>query len=142
MTGVVSGELGVEMSGRSETIAAKRAAENAYCVYSQFPVGAALLTADGKTIVGCNVENASYGLTNCAERAALFAAISQGYVPRSFKALVVYAPKVERISPCGACRQVMSELLAPECPVCCCGSDTEQYRVWSSEELLPGAFSF
>ncbi|MBA4689713.1 cytidine deaminase [Pseudomonas stutzeri] len=139
------------MSSKKETIdagilplldAAKRAAENAYCVYSQFPVGAALLTADGTTIVGCNVENASFGLTNCAERAALCAAISQGYAPRSFKALVVYAPKMEHISPCGACRQVISELLAPDCPVCCCGSDTEQYRVWSSEELLPGAFSF
>lgn len=139
------------MSSKNETIstdmlplvvAAKRAAENAYCVYSQFPVGAALLTADGKTIVGCNVENASYGLTNCAERAALFAAISQGYAPRSFKALVVYAPEMARISPCGACRQVISELLAPECPVYCCGSDPDQYRVWSSKELLPGAFSF
>lgn len=122
--------------------AAKLAAERAYCGYSQFPVGAALLTADDQVILGCNVENASYGLTNCAERSALFAAISQGHAPRSFKALLVFAPKMDSISPCGACRQVISELLSADCPVYCCGGDPGQYRAWRSDELLPGAFSF
>lgn len=122
--------------------AAREASTRAYCRYSEFPVGAALLTHDDQLISGCNVENASFGLTNCAERSALFAAISQGYAPRSFKALVVYAPKVELISPCGACRQVISELLAADCPVYCCGSDERQMRQWRSDELLPGAFSF
>ncbi len=118
-----------------------QASERAYCKYSEFPVGAALLTADGQIISGCNVENASYGLTNCAERTALYAAIAQGYAPRSFKALVVYAPKMAEISPCGACRQVISELLAADCPVYCCGSSADAYRLWYSEQLLPGAFS-
>ncbi|OEC33079.1 cytidine deaminase [Pseudomonas cuatrocienegasensis] len=122
--------------------AARQASTRAYCRYSDFPVGAALLTHDDRLITGCNVENASFGLTNCAERSALFAAISQGYAPRSFKALVVYAPKVELISPCGACRQVISELLEADCPVYCCGSDDSQMRQWRTDELLPGAFSF
>ncbi len=122
--------------------AAKQAATHAYCRYSDFPVGAALLTAEGEIISGCNVENASYGLTNCAERSALFAAISQGHAPRSFKALLVYAPKMATISPCGACRQVISELLAADCPVYCCGGDETQLKAWRSDELLPGAFSF
>ena len=97
-----------------EAIAAARAA---WCPHSNFPVGAALLTADDRIIRGCNVENASYGLTNCAERGALFSAIAQGHAPASFKAMLVYAPNVALISPCGACRQVMHDLMSPHCVV-------------------------
>ncbi|MFJ4346572.1 cytidine deaminase [Pseudomonas sp. NPDC089401] len=116
------------------------AADSAWCPYSAFPVGAALLCGDGTVIRGCNVENVSYGLTNCAERSALFAAISQGQAPGSFKAMLVYAPKVPVISPCGACRQVMVELLAPDCPVICVGHDAAASLHWTAGQLLPGAF--
>ncbi|MCJ7956795.1 MAG: cytidine deaminase [Pseudomonas sp.] len=119
---------------------AKRAAQSTYSPYSHFPVGAALLTADGEVVQGCNVENISYGLTNCAERSALFSAISQGHAPRSFKAMAVYAPNVSLISPCGACRQVMLELMAKDAVVICQGSDPTATRTWTLEQLLPGAF--
>ncbi|GGM28822.1 cytidine deaminase [Pseudomonas asuensis] len=119
---------------------AKQAAAQTYSPYSEFPVGAALLTADGQVIRGTNVENISFGLTNCAERSALFSAISQGLPPRSFKAIAVYAPKVPLISPCGACRQVLIELMAPDAVVVCQGSDPALTKVWTLKELLPGAF--
>ena len=118
------------------------AAEAAWCPHSNFPVGAALLTADDRIIRGCNVENASYGLTNCAERSALFSAISQGHAPGSFKAMLVYAPKVALISPCGACRQVMHELMLAHCPVYCIGHEESASHDWTIEQLLPGAFRF
>jgi len=121
--------------------AAQWAAQSTYSPYSRFPVGAALLTADDEVIHGCNVENISYGLTNCAERTALFAAISRGLPARSFKAMAVYAPKVELISPCGACRQVLLELMAPDSVIICQGSDPAATRVWTLEQLLPGAFN-
>lgn len=118
------------------------ASTNAWCPHSDFPVGAALLTADEQIIRGCNVENASYGLTNCAERSALFTAIGQGHAPGSFKAMLVYAPKVAVISPCGACRQVMNELMVAQCPVFCVGHEELASRDWTIEQLLPGAFRF
>ncbi len=117
------------------------ASQKAWCPHSDFPVGAALLTAEGEVIQGCNVENVSYGLTNCAERTALFSAMCQGEQAKSFKALLVYAPKVALISPCGACRQVMVELMSKDCPVFCVGHDASATRDWTVEQLLPGAFS-
>lgn len=122
-----------------EAIAAARVA---WCPHSNFPVGAALLTADDRIIRGCNVENASYGLTNCAERGALFSAIAQGHAPASFKAMLVYAPNVALISPCGACRQVMHDLMSPHCVVYCVGHEAAAARDWTVEQLLPGAFGF
>ncbi|WP_353232694.1 cytidine deaminase [Pseudomonas helleri] len=122
-----------------EAIAASQAA---WCPHSDFPVGAALLTADDQIIRGCNVENVSYGLTNCAERSALFSAIAQGHAPGSFKAMLVYAPKVALISPCGACRQVMHELMLAHCPVFCVGHQESASHDWTIEQLLPGAFRF
>ena len=122
-------------------VAAKAAALATYSPYSNFAVGAALMTANGTIVCGCNVENISYGLTNCAERSALFSAISQGAQPRSFKAMAVYAPKVELISPCGACRQVLLELMAPDALIVCQGSDPAATRVWTLDQLLPGAFN-
>ncbi|CAN5403987.1 cytidine deaminase [soil metagenome] len=83
---------------------------NAHAPYSRFRVGAALLTRDGKVYSGCNVENASYGLTNCAERTAFFAAIADGRKPGDFERIAIVADTEAPISPCGACRQVMMEL--------------------------------
>jgi cytidine deaminase len=90
--------------------AALAARDNAHAPYSRFLVGAALLTRDGRVYTGCNVENASYGLTMCAERTALFAAIAAGCRPGDFDSLAVVGDTEAPISPCGACRQVMMEL--------------------------------
>ena len=84
------------------------AKENAYCRYSNFKVGAAVLAQDDTVITGCNVENASYGLTMCAERSALFKAVSMGYKPGDFIAIAI-AASADDFSPCGACRQVINE---------------------------------
>ena len=81
---------------------------NAYCRYSNFQVGAAVMAKDGNIIKGCNVENASYGLTMCAERTALFKATSEGYKPGDFVAIAI-AASADDFSPCGACRQVINE---------------------------------
>jgi cytidine deaminase len=87
--------------------AARTAAAGAYAPYSQFPVGAAVLTGDGQVIAGCNVENASYGLTVCAERVAVWTAVAAG--ARTVQAVAVVAPKSVGATPCGACRQVLRE---------------------------------
>jgi cytidine deaminase len=87
--------------------AAREAATRAYAPYSNFSVGAALLVKGGSVVVGCNVENASYGLTVCAERAAVFTAASAGH--RTILAVAVTAPRVATVTPCGACRQVLNE---------------------------------
>ncbi|MGA2614851.1 MAG: cytidine deaminase [Spirochaetia bacterium] len=114
---------------------AREAAENSYSPYSLFPVGAALLCSDGAVITGANVENRSYGLACCAERSAVFAAVSQG--KRSFAAIAVSCPKSEvPVSPCGACRQVLGEFCPPDMPVYFAGSKGE-YVCSSVGELLP-----
>lgn len=87
--------------------AAKEASKKAYAPYSNFHVGAALLTASGKIFQGCNVENASFGATNCAERTAIFSAVVNG--EREFKKLVIFVDREEFTPPCGICRQVISE---------------------------------
>ena len=87
--------------------AARSAAKRAYAPYSRFPVGAAVLTVSGRVYGGCNVENASYGLCNCAERTAVFTAITAG--ERKLRAVVVYTPTSLPTMPCGACRQVINE---------------------------------
>ena len=87
--------------------AAKAAAAQSYSPYSKFAVGAAILTADGTVFSGCNVENASYGLCNCAERTAIFSAVAQGH--RRIRCVVVYTPTTKATAPCGACRQVIYE---------------------------------
>ena len=104
---------------------ARKAADLAYAPYSKFRVGAALLTEDGTVITGCNVENRSFGLSNCAERTAVFKALSMGY--RSFTALAVSTPDSETpVGPCGACRQVLSEFMLPSSPVLFGGSGKEK----------------
>lgn len=119
--------------------AAIQARQNAYVPYSRFPVGAALLTGDGQIVQGCNVENASYGLSNCAERTALFKAVSDGH-QGGFQGMAVVADTPGPVSPCGACRQVMAELCPPEMKVWLSnlhGDITET----TVAELLPRAFS-
>ncbi len=118
---------------------ARSAREQAYAPYSNFLVGAALLTRDGRRFSGCNVENASYGLCNCAERTALFNAVAAGCRPGDFAALAVIADTDNPVSPCGACRQVMSELCDDAMPVLLANlhGDTQQTSVAA---LLPGSF--
>jgi cytidine deaminase len=99
-------ELTPELAGRL-LAEAKHAAGNAYVPYSNFPVGAAVLTESGAIVTGCNVENASYPVTNCAERVAIGTAVAAG--ARTIHAVAVYAPRVETVTPCGACRQVINE---------------------------------
>ncbi|EIM00051.1 MULTISPECIES: cytidine deaminase [Rhodanobacter] len=118
---------------------ARAAREQAYAPYSNFAVGAALLTRDGRRFSGCNVENASYGLCNCAERTALFNAVAAGCRPGDFVAIAVVADTDNPVSPCGACRQVMSELCDDAMPVLLANlhGDTRQTTVTA---LLPGSF--
>lgn len=93
------------------------ARKNTFSPYSKFGVGAALLMKDGTVIHGANIENASFGLSNCAERSALFAAYSQGYKKEDILAMAVTGDTKSVISPCGACRQVMNELLSKDTPI-------------------------
>lgn len=118
-------------------IAVARAAQkNAHAPYSKFRVGAALLTKSGKVYTGVNVENASYGLTNCAERVAVGKAVSEGH--RKFQAIAVVAPSAA-LSPCGACRQVLAEF--GDCVVICVDSrNTRRLRINLLSELLPHTF--
>lgn len=117
---------------------AKIARERAYVPYSNFKVGAALLTEDGEIFHGCNIENASYGMTNCAERTAIFKAVSEGKT--KFKGLAVIAATETPCSPCGACRQVMAEFFLPDMPIYLTNLKGEVLETTISN-LLPGAFS-
>lgn len=117
---------------------AESALEKAYVPYSHFPVGACLVTKDNKTYQGINIENASYGLTNCAERTAIFKAISEG--ERNFQHLVIIGNTPEPISPCGACRQVMAEFCEPTMPVTLIGKNGVTLETTVSD-LLPYAFT-
>ena len=113
-----------------------KARENAYSPYSHFAVGAALLCEDGTLYKGCNIENASYGLTNCAERTAIFKAVSEGHI--KFKALAVVADTEGPCAPCGACRQVMAEF---KIPLIIMGNLMGNIKIVTIEELLPFSFS-
>ena len=117
--------------------AARAASGNAYARYSGFRVGAAALTDGGNIASGCNVENASYGLTVCAERNAIFRAVADG--ARAITALVVYTPTPEPVTPCGACRQVLAEFGRNAIVRCIC--DGPRVLELTLGELLPGAFA-
>jgi cytidine deaminase len=117
---------------------AMKARELAYVPYSNFQVGAALFSKDGQVFHGCNIENAAYSVTNCAERTALFKAYSEGVT--SFETLVVVADTDGPVSPCGACRQVISELCDANMEVILTNLKGDIQRTTVSE-LLPGAFS-
>ena len=113
-----------------------KARENAYSPYSHFAVGAALLCEDGTLYEGCNIENTSYGLTNCAERTAIFKAVSEGHI--KFKALAVVADTEGPCAPCGACRQVVAEF---KIPLIIMGNLMGNIKIVTIEELLPFSFS-
>lgn len=115
---------------------ARQYRENAYTPYSHFKVGAAVLTASGKFYGGCNIENSSYGLTNCAERTAIFKAVSEG--EREFAALAVIADTDGPCSPCGACRQVIADFRIPRIIMANLKGDV---KTMTLGELLPFAFS-
>lgn len=119
---------------------ARAARELAYAPYSGFFVGAAVLSLDGRLFSGCNVENAAYGLCNCAERTALFSAIAAGCQPGQFAGIAVIGDSPGPISPCGACRQVMSELCPAQMPVLLSNLHGDQQQTTVSA-LLPGAFT-
>ncbi|PEW44925.1 cytidine deaminase [Bacillus thuringiensis] len=117
---------------------ANKMLSKAYIPYSKFPVGAALVTKEGKIYTGCNIENASYGLCNCAERTAIFKAVSEG--ERDFSYLVITGETDGPISPCGACRQVIAEFCDPTMPVLLTNVKGDEKEV-TVEQLLPGAFT-
>jgi len=118
---------------------AKQARLQAYAPYSKFLVGAAVLAKDGKIFHGCNVENASYGLCNCAERTALFSAVAAGYRPGDLSAIAVTGDTEGPIAPCGACRQVMIELGGPELTVIL-SNLKDDVMVTTAGAQLPDAF--
>jgi cytidine deaminase len=129
----------IDEPARADLIAAAReAAGQAYCPYSRFRVGAAVLTDRGEIFSGCNVENASYGLTICAERNAIFQAVVRSQAPVVIRAVVVFTPTDLPTAPCGACRQVINEF-GPEVRVLSvCDGEAVIENLLS--ELLPGAF--
>jgi cytidine deaminase len=128
-----------QIAGTTLLDQARRARELAYAPYSRFQVGAALQTKNGRVFPGCNVENAAYGLCNCAERTALFSAIAAGYKPGDFSAMAIIANTPEPVTPCGSCRQVLAELCTGDMPVLLANTagDTRQTTV---EALLPDGF--
>lgn len=113
-----------------------QALKNSYAPYSRFSVGAALLSTDGEVVTGCNVENASYGLSMCAERTAVFKAVSGGM--REFEAIAVVSSKVNPVYPCGACRQVLREF-NPRLKVIVAGPGKKPIAT-SLDKLLPKSF--
>ncbi|MFC7418996.1 cytidine deaminase [Iodobacter arcticus] len=128
-----------ELDARELLDQARIARTSAYAPYSRFLVGAALITKDGRVFHGCNVENASYGLCNCAERTVLFSAVANGYKPGDFSAIAVVGDTPGPIAPCGACRQVMIEIGTPALPVIL-GNMKDDMEITTAGDLLPGAF--
>ncbi|MDT2749510.1 cytidine deaminase [Streptococcus parauberis] len=114
------------------------ASKHAYVPYSHFPIGSALLTKEGHAFSGCNIENASFGLTNCGERTAIFKAVSEGY--QELSEIVIYGQTKDPVSPCGACRQVMAEFFPPTAKVTLIAKDgrTQEMTVG---DLLPYSFT-
>ncbi len=120
-----------------------KARNYAYIPYSNFAVGAALLTESGKIYKGCNIENASFTPTNCAERTAVFKAVSEGEI--KFKAIAVVGGKIneevsEYITPCGVCRQVLAEFCSEDFIIISAKSETD-YKIYILKDLFPGSFS-
>jgi cytidine deaminase len=118
--------------------AALKFREKAYVPYSNFKVGAAVITEDDTIYGGCNIENASYGATNCAERTAIFKAVSEGH--KTIKAIAIVGDISTYTYPCGICRQVMAEFADASIPVILVKNE-EDYIVKTLEEVLPGAFT-
>ena len=116
-----------------------KAREKAYCPYSNFKVGAAILAEDGKIYTGSNIENASFGATNCAERTAIFKAVHEGN--REIKAIAVIGDTNAYTYPCGICRQVMAEFIADSSTPVIIIKNENDYLVKTFEEIMPGVFS-
>lgn len=118
------------------------AREYSYSPYSNYMVGAAVLTSDGEIYTGCNIENAAYGPTNCAERTAIFKAVSEG--KRCFTAIAIVGGKKgstgDYAAPCGVCRQVMMEFCNPEEMQVIVAKSTEEYKIFTLAQLLPEGF--
>ena len=128
------------MINREDLIkAAMEAKEHAYVPYSKFRVGAALLTKEGKIYQGCNIENAGYTPTNCAERTAFFKAVYEG--ERNFEAIAVNGDADDYLYPCGVCRQVMAEFCDPESFTVILVKNKKEYQKLLLKDLFPGAFS-
>ena len=118
---------------------ASRSAARSHSPYSRFVVGAAVLTDDRKIYAGCNVENASFGLTQCAERNAMNCAIAEGAQAGTLQVLMIYTPGERVHPPCGACRQVMIELMANDAAIFST-CDTDETKQWGLKELLRDPF--
>ena len=118
---------------------AKEVSKNSYSPYSHFPVGACVLMESGKTYVGTNVENASYGGTICAERNAILNAIANG--ERKLEAVAIYSPKMKRCAPCGLCRQVMDEFRSKKGVDIILEDDNGDIEIHTLDELLPMSFN-
>lgn len=119
---------------------AVKAYHNSYSPYSKFGVGASIELNDGKIISGANIENASYGLTNCAERSAIFYVYSLGYRKEDIKRILVTGDSQRPISPCGACRQVLMELMNGECEVILTNLNKDM-KIIKVEDLIPYVFT-
>ncbi len=130
-------ERRIFMTDKELLAAADKAMENAYAPYSGFRVGAALLCSDGSVFTGCNIENSSYGATNCAERTAIFKAVSEGC--RDFTAIAIVSSGGGETFPCGICRQVLGEF-SPDIRIILRNSDDEPIS-YSFQELMPNFFS-
>lgn len=120
---------------------ALKAKQNSYSPYSKFPVGVALETKDGKVYLGTNVENASYGATVCAERSAIFSAISNGEDKNNFSKIAIVADNNDFIYPCSLCRQVMSEFFNEDVEVLVVNTNTNEFIRLNIEELVPYKFT-
>ena len=118
---------------------AQTAASNAYAPYSGMKVGVAVKTRSGDIYTGCNVENASYGLTQCAERNAIGSAVAQGVKRGDIRFVVIYVPGDVAFTPCGACRQVMHEMVSYDAQVMSCCESNDSF-FWQMKELLPDPF--
>ena len=118
---------------------AKEAKEQAYAPYSGFHVGAALRCKDGTIFTGCNIENSAYGPTNCAERTAIFKAVSEGF--REFEAIAIISDSKQPTAPCGVCRQVMAEFCDPETFRIVLMNGDGEIRDYLLKELLPLGFT-
>lgn len=122
---------------------AMKAREKAYAPYSEFFVGAALLSADDRIYTGCNIENAAYGATNCAERTAIYKAVSEG--KQKFQAIAIVGGTggdvLQYCVPCGSCRQVMCEFAVPSDFYIIVAKNTVDYKIYTLDQLLPEAFT-
>ena len=132
----------MEYTDRELLDKAKEAMVYSYSPYSRFKVGACVLTKDGHIYTGCNIENSSFGATNCAERTAFFKAVSEGV--KEFDAICIVGGKdgvlTEYAPPCGVCRQVMMEFCDPETFQIILATDLEHYDIYTLKELLPLGF--